>query len=747
MLFPLLHRTIKHHFLIYAIVFFIIVWYNAEKRPHGFSGLEAKYTGGYIMKPTALLSVLTAAVMLAGSLRLLPVQTVCAAKPVVFTGISGLPFENGEPFKGADVSSVIALEQSGVRFYDSSGNEQDIFVTLKDAGVNCIRVRIWNDPTASGSGITYGGGANDAAHAEAIAERCAAAGLKLFADFHYSDFWADPGKQRAPKAWANYSVSQKADAIYQFTSETLQKLKKTGVDIAMVQIGNETNNGMCGVMLADGNWGDAVWNDLAQLWNAGSKAVRDFDGDVLVALHFTNPEKASNMQYLAKMLNQTHVDYDVFATSYYPYWHGTLSNLTSVLGSIARTYGKKTLVAETSWAYTFLNYDYGPNTISQMADLGGADYDVSADGQTEYLTDLFRAVANVPDGMGIGAFYWEPAWLPVSRDYQTAAKLWKEYGGGWAYEAAQEYDPDAKDAGGSGWDNQALFSEDGKPLSSLYVFRNITGSTAPEQPEIKTGKNLLQNPGFEADGGWSDRPTGWTLHSTAADHFDVRAEDVRSGSYALHWYSKTAFSGSYAETTVRAAESGTYRCTLALQADESASYTVTAETSGGKRETVSGKGQGWSQWMYPELNAEAAAGETITLRITVSGGDGTYGSVDDCSIAAVIPAETQPLTTTVSSTTETEPTTTSTTATAVSVTETSTAESTEPPAFCIGDATLDGIADVSDCVLILRFCSGDTEASITDTGKRNADCNHDGNLNDDDAALLLRAIAKLTVLE
>ena len=704
------------------------------------------------MKPTALLSVLTAAAMLAGSFRLLPAQTVRAAGPVVFTGISGLPFENGEPFKGADLSSVIALEQSGVRFYDSSGKEQDIFVTLKDAGVNCIRVRIWNDPTASGSGITYGGGANDAAHAEAIAKRCAAAGLKLFADFHYSDFWADPGKQRAPKAWANYSVSQKADAIYQFTSETLQKLKQTGVDIAMVQIGNETNPGMCGVMLADGNWGDAIWNDLAQLWNAGAKAVRDFDKNVLIALHFTNPEKASNMQYLAKMLNQTHVDYDVFATSYYPYWHGTLSNLTSVLGSIAKTYGKKTLVAETSWTYTFQNYDPGPNTISKEADLGGANYPVSAEGQTAYLTDLFRAVANVPDGMGIGAFYWEPAWLPVSSDYQTAVKLWKDYGGGWAYEAAQEYDPDAKDAGGSGWENQALFSADGKPLSSLYVFRNISGSSTPEQPEIKTGKNLLQNPGFEADGGWSNRPAGWTLHSTAADHFDVRAEDVRSGGYALHWYSKTAFSGSYAETSVRAAETGTYCCTLALQADESASYTVTAETSGGRRDSYSGKGQGWSQWMYPELNVEAAAGETITLRITVSGGDGTYGSVDDCSIAAVIPAvTTQPVTTTLSATTatvtETEPTTAPTTSATDPVTETSSTESTMPPISCIGDATLDGIADVSDCVLILRYSSGDPGASITDTGKRNADCNHDGNLNDDDASLLLRAIAKLIVLE
>ena len=134
------------------------------------------------MKRKRLLSVLTAAVLLLGCGGLLP--SAAAAETVIFSGVSGLPFADGEPFKGADISSVIALEQSGVRFYDSTGREQDIFVTLADAGINCIRVRIWNDPTASRSGVTYGGGANDAKQAVKIAERCAKAGLKLFVDFH-----------------------------------------------------------------------------------------------------------------------------------------------------------------------------------------------------------------------------------------------------------------------------------------------------------------------------------------------------------------------------------------------------------------------------------------------------------------------------------------------------------------------------------------------------------------------------------
>ncbi|MBR6718260.1 MAG: glycosyl hydrolase 53 family protein [Oscillospiraceae bacterium] len=704
------------------------------------------------MKLQKLTAALAAAILLTGSCGML--RTANAAESVTFSGVTGLPFENGDPFKGADISSVIALEQSGVKFYDRSGKEQDIFVTLADAGINCIRVRIWNDPTAANSGVTYGGGANDAAHAEAIAKRCAAAGLKLFVDFHYSDFWADPAKQKAPKAWASYSVQQKADAIYRYTAETLEKLGKTGAEIAMVQIGNETTAGMCGVLLSDGNWGDGVWGDLAKLWNAGAKAVREYDPDVLVALHFTNPEKTSNMQYLAKMVHQNHVDYDVFATSYYPYWHGTLQNLTSVLGNIAAAYGKKTLVAETSWAYTMKNYDPGVNTIGSEKDLGSnVKYPVSAEGQAAYLNDLFRAVAAVPNGMGIGVFYWEPAWLPVSSDYGTAMQLWKQYGGGWAYEAAQEYDPDAKDFGGSGWENQALFSADGKPLDSLYVFRNIHGNgggTVPPESG-KTGQNLLRNAGFEADGGWTNTPAGWTLRSTAKDHFDVRKEDVRSGDYALHWYSTAAFSGSTAETSVRVNESGTYRCAVNMQGDESSRYTLTAETSGGKRETVTGSGQGWSMWTAPEVQIEANAGETITLRLEVSGGDGAYGSVDDCSIAMLMQPQTTaaPVTTTEPVTTTTEPVTTTTepvTTTTESVTTTTepvTTETTSPAQTVRGDANCDGHADVTDAVMLCRFCLEDRGVSITDQGQRNADCDLDGQITTDDVSLLLRVIARL----
>ena len=239
---------------------------------------------------------------------------------------------------GMDASCVPALEKGGVKYYDHEGTEKDVYQILSENGINYIRVRVWNDPfDAEGNG--YGGGNCDIDNAVEIGKRATAAGMKLLVNFHYSDFWADPGKQQVPKAWSGYTVDQKADAIYSYTKSSLEYLIANGVDVGMVQVGNETTNSMCGV---------SDWADRCKLFSAGAKAVRDVDGDILVAIHFTNPERSGNYANFAKQLDTYGVDYDVFASSYYPYWHGTLENLTSVLKQVADTYGKHVIVAETS---------------------------------------------------------------------------------------------------------------------------------------------------------------------------------------------------------------------------------------------------------------------------------------------------------------------------------------------------------------------------------------------------------------
>ena len=235
---------------------------------------------------------------------------------------------------GVDVSSVISLEQSGVKFYGWDGQEQDIFATLKESGVNYIRVRVWNDPyNADGNG--YGGGNNDLAKAVEIGKRAAAQGMKLLVDFHYSDFWADPAKQKTPKAWDDLNLEEKAEQVYQYTKESLQTLLKEGIAVGMVQIGNETTNEICDV---------SNHEDMCKIFQAGCRAIKEINAEqsqtILSAIHVTNPEKGTATSW-AKILEDYHVDYDVLATSYYPYWHGTLENLTNELQLVANTYHKK----------------------------------------------------------------------------------------------------------------------------------------------------------------------------------------------------------------------------------------------------------------------------------------------------------------------------------------------------------------------------------------------------------------------
>ena len=244
---------------------------------------------------------------------------------------------------GMDASCVPALEAGGVKYYDHDGVQKNVYEILSENGINYIRVRVWNDPyDANGNG--YGGGNCDIDNAIAIGRCATQYGMKLLVDFHYSDFWADPGKQMVPKAWANMDFDTKREALYQYTKDSLQKLVDAGVDVGMVQIGNETNGALCG----EHSSAAGGWKRIMELMNAGSRAVREVCPDALVAVHFANPENADSYVSYGKNLDYYQVDYDVFASSYYPFWHGTLDNLAQVLTNIAETYNKKVMVAETS---------------------------------------------------------------------------------------------------------------------------------------------------------------------------------------------------------------------------------------------------------------------------------------------------------------------------------------------------------------------------------------------------------------
>lgn len=393
------------------------------------------------------------------------IVSVIPAEKIEGSSLSVKKVENlAEDFiLGMDASSVIAEEASGVKYYNFDGEEQDVFKTLAENGVNYIRVRIWNNPyDADGNG--YGGGNCNIDTAIAIGKRATAYGMKLLVNFHYSDFWADPGKQMVPLEWTDMDIDTKTDALYQYTVDCLQALKDAKVNVGMVQIGNETNGAMCG---------ETAWENIQSLMKAGSRAVREVFPDALVALHFANPEKVTNYQDYAKQLADYQVDYDVFASSYYPYWHGTLKNLSDLLTQIHNTYGKKVMVMETSYAYTAEDTDFNGNTISAESSVT-TDYPYSVQGQANSVRDVIETVANIPGGIGV--VYWEGTWITVGQNsWEENSEKWETYGSGWASSYAATYDPDdaGKYYGGCAVDNQAMFDADGKPLESLRVFNLV----------------------------------------------------------------------------------------------------------------------------------------------------------------------------------------------------------------------------------------------------------------------------------
>ena len=381
---------------------------------------------------------------------------------------------------GMDASCVPALEASGVKYYDHDGNEKDVYQILSENGVNYIRVRIWNDPFDK-DGNGYGGGNCDLDNAIEVGKRATKYGMRLLVNFHYSDFWADPAKQMVPKAWKGMDINQMSEALYNYTKESLQKIVDAGVDVGMVQVGNETNGYMCGFK---------GWLDITSLMRNGCKAVREVCPDALIALHFTNPEKVTNYKNYAYYLASQQVDYDVFASSYYPAWHGSLENLTTVLNGVADSYGKKTMIIETAYVNTLEDTDFYGNTGTD----GVKEYPFTEQGQANHIRELTDTAVNKMNNC-VGICYWEGTWISVGGStWEQNSATWEKYGSGWASSFAAEYDP--KDAGeyygGCSVDNQAFFDENGKARESLKIFGLVrNGNIVENKADAIEDVNLI----------------------------------------------------------------------------------------------------------------------------------------------------------------------------------------------------------------------------------------------------------------
>ena len=289
---------------------------------------------------------------------------------------------------GADISFLPELEARGMKFSDN-GVEKDAIQILKDHGFNYVRLRIFNDP-ARDSGYSPQKGFCDLTHTKQMAKRVKDAGMKLLLDFHYSDYWADPGKQYKPAAWRNLSFEELKKAVYDYTKDVIQQLKDQGTTPDMVQIGNEINHG---IIWPEGNVSNL--DGLAQLINAGTAATKSVDPSITMMLHVALGGQNDESVFFIDNMIARGVYFDVIGESYYPKWHGTLDDLRDNLSDLVRRYNKDVIVVE---------YSALKNEVNKIA-------------------------FELPGGKGKGTCIWEPlsTWEKVFDDKGKANELMKLY--------------------------------------------------------------------------------------------------------------------------------------------------------------------------------------------------------------------------------------------------------------------------------------------------------------------------------
>ncbi|CAG8998820.1 MAG: Arabinogalactan endo-beta-1,4-galactanase [Candidatus Celerinatantimonas neptuna] len=395
-----------------------------------------------IMKKTVLLSSL---VLFVGSSA-----TAMAASAVNIKPVSTPPGF----IKGADISTLNVVQTHGGIFYNRHNKSENPLKILKDNGFNYVRLRLWNDPKDK-AGHPYGGGNNDLATDIKLAKAAHQQGLKLLLDFHYSDFWTDPGKQFKPKAWANYDFNTLKKALHQYTLQSVKAFKKAGVTPDMIQIGNEINGGILWPTGKSWGQGGGEFDRLAALLKSGISGAKQAAPHAKIMLHLAKGADENMFKWWFGEITKRHVPFDIIGVSFYPYWDGSIQALQANLNKVSEKYHKDVIVVETQYGYTTKNCDNAENNFGKK-EAAKSGYPASVQGQADYLHDLIQSIVNIKDHRGKGLFYWEPLWLPV-------------HGATWATQSGMKYIHDKWKEGNSR-ENQDLFNCNGHVLPSIQEF-------------------------------------------------------------------------------------------------------------------------------------------------------------------------------------------------------------------------------------------------------------------------------------
>ncbi|PIF61120.1 glycosyl hydrolase 53 family protein [Flavobacterium sp. 11] len=354
-----------------------------------------------------------------GVFALLGMFFSCSANDTNETPIVEPPVAEDTFIRAADISFLPEIESSGTILYNNTKAE-DMLTTLKTAGCNAVRIRLWKNPSNGHSGMT---------EVKALAARVKKAGMKVWLTVHYSDTWADPAVQTIPAEWKNLSFTDLKTAVATYTSTII-----TEINPDIIQIGNEINSGL---LWPQGHLINQEVQCLALL-SAASATIRTKAPNTKIMIHYAGV-KASDTNWFFNKIKS--VDYDYIGLSYYPIWHGKdLEVVKTTINTLGKTYNKKVIIAETAYPFT-LGYNDWTNNIVGLDTQLVSGYPATPDGQKSFVLAIKTVVKESEYGLGFA--YWGGEWISFKGNQA---------------------------ANGSTFENQAFYDFNNKALPVLQVF-------------------------------------------------------------------------------------------------------------------------------------------------------------------------------------------------------------------------------------------------------------------------------------
>ena len=355
----------------------------------------------------------------------------------------------GQTYVGGDISMLTKYEEAGVVYKDKNGNAVQPLAFFKQEGLNAMRVRLFVDPSNDGDKAVC----QDLDYVKALGKRIKDTGMAFMLDFHYSDTWADPGKQWTPNAWKTLDDAALADKIYEYTKDCLQQLKVAGATPDFIQTGNEisygmmwgtegTNNNRCYT-----NSPAANWNRFFNLLKKAGQACREECPDAKIIIHSERTPQPNVLTDFFDRMKNNGIDYDIIGLSYYPDFHGNLATLETALTTLeGKNYGKDIMIVETGYSYAWA--------------LGGTTYDYTGtypyteEGQRRFTADL---ITKLKTHNSVKGLFW---WWPEDNGNKNVTNNW--------------------------W-NAALYNHNtGKPYAAFYELKNFNdGGTGIEEARGK----------------------------------------------------------------------------------------------------------------------------------------------------------------------------------------------------------------------------------------------------------------------